>query len=84
MIITPTNVTVIQAVETTKFQLDFISDNPKDKTVIAQVYPLDAVTEQVLQGQVRFLTLWSEDEYDIIGNWTQQQAEARIIEILVS
>jgi len=84
MIITPTNVTVIQAVETTKFQLDFISDNPKEKTVIAQVYPLDAVSEQVLQGQVRFLTLWSGSEYDAIGNWTQQQAETRIIEILVS
>ena len=84
MIITPTNVTVIQAVETTKFQLDFINDSPKDKTVIAQVYPLDEITEQPIQGQVRFLTLWSGDEYDAIGNWTQQQANDKIIEILVS
>lgn len=84
MIITPTNVTVIQAVETNKFQLDLINDSPKDKTVIAQVYPLDEITEQPIQGQVRFLTLWSGDEYDAIGNWTQQQANDKIIEILVS
>jgi hypothetical protein len=84
MIITPTNVTVIQAVETTKFQLDFINDSPKDKTVVAQVYPLDEITEQPIQGQVRFLTLWSGDEYDAIGNWTQQQAETRIVEILTA
>ena len=84
MIITPTNVTVIQAVITNKFQLDLINDSPKDKTVIAQVYPLDEITEQPIQGQVRFLTLWSGDEYDAIGNWTQQQANDKIIEILVS
>lgn len=84
MIITPTNVTVIQAVETTKFQLDFINDSPKDKTVIAQVYPLDTVTEQVIQGQVRFLTLWEGIDYENIGNWTQQQAETRIIELLTA
>ena len=84
MIITPTNVTVIQAVITNKFQLDLINDSPKDKTVVAQVYPLDEITEQPIQGQVRFLTLWSGDEYDAIGNWTQQQANDKIIEILVS
>ena len=84
MIITPTNVTVIQAVITNKFQLDLINDSPKDKTVVAQVYPLDEITEEPIQGQVRFLTLWSGDEYDAIGNWTQQQANDKIIEILVS
>lgn len=83
MIITPTNVTVIQAVVTNKFQLDLINDSPKDKTVVAQVYPLDEITEQPLQGQVRFLTLWSGDEYDAIGNWTQQQANDKIIELLI-
>lgn len=82
MIITPTNVTVIQAVITNKFQVDFINDSPKDKTVVAQVYPLDEVTEQPIQGQVRFLTLWEGDEYDEIGNWTQQQADAKIVELL--
>jgi hypothetical protein len=84
MIITPSNVIVIQAVQTNKFQLDFINDSPKDKTVIAQVYPLDSVNETVIQGQVRFLTLWEGTEYDSIGNWTQAQAESRIIELLVS
>jgi len=82
MIITPTNVTVIEAVTTNKFQLDFINDSPKDKTIIAQVYPLDSVNESVIQGQVRFLTLWEGQEYDNIGNWTQQQANDRIIELL--
>jgi len=82
MIITPTNVTVIQAVITNKFQLDLINDSPKDKTVVAQVYPLDEVTEEPIQGIVKFLTLWEGDSYDAIGNWTQSQAESRIIEIL--
>jgi hypothetical protein len=82
MIITPTNITVIEAVTTNKFQLDFINDSPKDKTVIAQVYPLNSVNETVIQGQVRFLTLWEGQEYDNIGNWTQEQAEDKIIELL--
>jgi hypothetical protein len=82
MIITPTNVTVIQAVVTNKFQLDLINDSPKDKTVIAQVYPLDEITEEPIQGAVKFLTLWEGIEYDNIGNWTQEQANDKIIEIL--
>lgn len=28
------------------------------------------------------LVLWSGDEYDAIGDWTQAQAEARIVELL--
>ena len=84
MIITPTNVTVIQPVQTTKFQIDFINDSPKDKTVVAQVYPLDEITEQPIQGQVRFLTLWEGVQYDVIGNWTQQEANDRIIELLTN
>lgn len=83
MIITPTNITVIEAVTTNKFQLDFINDNPKEKKVIAQIYPLDLVDETVIQGQVRFLTLWEGQEYDNVGNWTQQQANDRIIELLI-
>ena len=79
MIITPTNVTVIQAVITNKFQLDLINDSPKDKTVVAQVYPLDEVTELPIQGQVRFLTLWSGDEYDAIGEWTESNAVDQFI-----
>ena len=83
MIITPTNVTIIEAVITNKFQLDFINDSPKDKKVVAQVYPLDE-SEVPIQGQVRFLTLWEGVQYDVIGNWTQQEANDRIIELLTN
>lgn len=30
----------------------------------------------------RDITLWKDDEYDAIGNWTQEQAETRILELL--
>jgi len=28
------------------------------------------------------ITLWSEEEYDAIGDWTQKQAEQRVLELL--
>ena len=28
------------------------------------------------------LVLWSKDQYDAIGDWTQSQAEARVLELL--
>jgi hypothetical protein len=30
----------------------------------------------------RDITLWEGEDYDAIGNWTQEQAEARILELL--
>jgi hypothetical protein len=82
MIILDQSVIVVQPVSTDKFTIDLITDSPKDKTVIAQVYPLDEVTEVPIQGTVKFLTLWEGTEYDSIGNWTQEQAEDKIIELL--
>lgn len=84
MIITSKKVTIIKATETNKFQLDFITDNPKDKIIMAQVYPLYEVSEEVIQGEVKFLTLWEGTEYDNIGDWTQLQAINRINHILIN
>ena len=64
--------------------MDFINDSPKDRLVLAQVYPLDLVTEQPIQEQARFLHLWEGAEYDAIGDWTQDDANARIIALLTA
>jgi hypothetical protein len=48
-----------------------ITDSAKTKTVVARI-----------EGTSLPLTLWSGDAYDQIGNWTQDQAEARINELL--
>ena len=77
------SVIVVQPVTTHKFTIDLITDFPKDRTVIAQVYPLDEVSEEPIQGTVKFLTLWKDEDYDNIGNWTQEQAENKIIELLM-
>lgn len=82
MIILNQSVIVVQPVSTHKFNIDLITDSPKDKTVIAQVYPLDEVTEEPIQGTAKLLTLWEGVEYDNIGNWTQEQANDKIIEML--
>lgn len=49
-------------------------DNPVDKTVIAFIKINE--TYQVHK------TLWEGDAYDAIGNWSQEQANERIIELL--
>jgi hypothetical protein len=48
-----------------------IIDSAKSKTVIARI-----------EGTSLPLTLWSGDAYDQIGNWTQDQVDARINELL--
>lgn len=48
-------------------------DNPKNKIVRATIYKIPTP-----------LTLWQGDDYDAVGDWTQAQAEARLIEELGS
>jgi ABC-type phosphate transport system substrate-binding protein len=51
----------------------YIVDNSESKTVAA-----------VFKGLQKPMILWAGADYDSIGNWTQEQADARIIEILGS
>lgn len=48
-------------------------DNAKRKSVVAQIRPCP-----------RPLVLWEKDGYDAVGDYTQAQAEARILELLGS
>ena len=48
-----------------------INDNPKSKTIAVVIPPLPIS-----------IVLWSGNDYDLIGDWTQAQADARLLEIL--
>lgn len=48
-----------------------IIDNAKRKSVVVQVRPCP-----------RPLVLWTKESYDLAGDYTQAQAEARILELL--
>lgn len=50
-----------------------IVDNNKHKTVVAQVRPCPMP-----------LVLWEKETYDAVGDYTQAQVEAKIIELLGS
>jgi hypothetical protein len=68
---TPATVTV-DGTELTLERLDpvFI-DDPARKIVLARLHPATRPT-----------LLWRGDDYDAIGDWTQAQAEAKILELL--
>lgn len=46
-------------------------DDPAHKIVFARLHPA-----------LRPLPLWRNDDYVVVGDWTQEQAEARILEQL--
>jgi hypothetical protein len=50
-----------------------LTDNTRTRSVTAQIFPLPKSPP---------LTLWSGDEYESIGNYTQEQAEARLRQVL--
>jgi hypothetical protein len=55
-------------------QSDFnlvLTDDSRNKRVVAQLLPVS-----------KPFTLWSGDAYDAAGDYTQSQAEARLLEIL--
>ncbi len=55
-------------------ELDFtIIDNPKKKFVYAQIFPI-----------AKPLILWENGSYDLAGDYTQEQIESRILELLGS
>lgn len=49
----------------------FIMDHPAHKRVMVKVHPV-----------AKPLVLWRGDEYDEIGDYTQAQLEARVLEVL--
>lgn len=46
-------------------------DDPANRRAVARIAP-----------GLNFLTLWRADDYDAAGDWTQAQAEARILALL--
>ena len=51
-------------------------------SLIFQDYNDQRVVVAILRPHCRSVVLWEGDEYDLIGDWTQDQAESRILEIL--
>jgi hypothetical protein len=56
----------------TRFDTIFI-DDPTHKRAVVR-----------LHSALRFLELWRDDAYAAAGDWTQAQAEARILELLTA
>lgn len=70
------DVTVVQqqTVETTTVNLQYIIDDPNKKIIAAFL--------TVGKSPVFRVDLWTDTDYDSIGNWSQEQADARVIELL--
>lgn len=63
---------VLDGVTTTFTSLaPVIIDDSEHKVVLARLHPA-----------LRLIPLWRGPEYDEIGDWTQAQAEAKILELL--
>lgn len=79
------SVTIGNTIKVTEFDIIKITDYPELKKVVA-----DLKFGSDLVAQTKDIVLWenidnekeSDLAYDKIGNWTQEQAEQRIIEIL--
>jgi len=72
MITLPSKITIVtSSVEVSINPSYTITDNPNAKIVSASFLRIP-----------RPLVLWSGDAYDQIGNWTQEQADQRITELL--
>lgn len=70
---TPVTLTVA-AEELTLDKLDLIIiDDSARKFIIARLHPV-----------LRPIPLWRGVEYDVIGDWTQAQAESRVLELIGS
>lgn len=62
-----------------------LSDDALMKQARAQVFPVSLRpngSPQALPVRPRSILLWSGDEYDAAGDYTQAQAEARVLEVL--
>lgn len=61
-----------------------LTDNNLIKKVSCQIVPTTTTNGRSRPVPMRLkpLTLWSNEEYDTIGDWTQAQAESRVRELL--
>ena len=69
---------------------------PNGKTITVAPFTLEKLDITIIDNEERRtvhaaihrcprpLVLWQGDAYDAVGNWTQEQAEARITELLGS
>lgn len=62
-----------ETVSVSEVDLISITDNATDKKIVALVE---------INGVQKAITLWEDDAYDAIGDWTQQQANEKIISLL--
>lgn len=76
-----------RAIPITNIEL-IITDNSFTKTISCLLVPTDHRNKNPnVKMPISFLRfkpiiLWSGNEYDTIGNWTQTQAEGRVLELL--
>lgn len=64
---------------TDKVSYTTITDSQDYKTVVTEVL---MAYDELGNPINRILVLWEGEEYDAIGQWTDEQAEARIKELL--
>jgi hypothetical protein len=65
--------TEAEIAEVSEAELISISDMPTEKKIVALVNVL---------GIDRVITLWEDEAYDKVGDWSQEQANQKIIELL--
>ena len=68
----PVTLTRISGESVTISNLSLIFHDHNDRRVVVAI----------LRPHCSSLVLWEGDEYDSVGDWTQAQAEARILELL--
>jgi hypothetical protein len=69
------------AILTDKVSYTTITDSQDYKTVVTE---LTMSIDELGNPIKRILVLWEGEAYDAIGQWTDEQAEQRIIELLTS
>lgn len=65
---------ISSTVQITAYEIEAQTDSPVTKTVTAKIKLTGAAGVTLM--------LWSGDAYDEIGNWTQAQANARVLTLL--
>ena len=80
-IILDKNIFAQDPIMTSEVSYDSIVDNSTMKIIVTEItYKVNPDGTKIIKP----LILWSGEDYDIIGQWTDAQAEARIKELLES
>lgn len=80
-IILPKTIDARTAITTDKVSYESIIDSQDYKTVVSEI---TFANDELGNPIKKILVLWEGDQYDAIGQWTDSQAEARIVELLTS